>query len=194
MKGEPRRCGWATSPLLVAYHDTEWGVDIPDDRRHFEFLVLEGAQAGLSWVTVLRKRDAYRRAFARFNPARVARFDEAKVGSLMGDAGIIRNGQKIRSAIANARAFLDVQREHGTFDAYLRAFAPPRARRAPRSLSDIPARTPESEALSKDLRGRGFSFVGPVVMYAHMQAVGLVNDHLAACFVRASAGRATAHG
>jgi len=187
------RCGWATSPLLVEYHDREWGVDIADDRRHFEFLILEGAQAGLSWETVLRRRGAYRRAFAGFDPRRVARFDDAKARSLLADAGIIRNRLKIASAIGNARAFLAVAREHGSFDAYLRSFAPRRPRRAPRTLADIPAESPESVALSKDLRRRGFTFVGPVVMYAHMQAVGLVNDHLASCYRRAS-GRGSRGG
>ena len=184
-----KRCDWARGELMAAYHDTEWGLDVADDRRHFEFLVLEGAQAGLSWETVLRKRDAYRKAFAGFDPAKVARFDERRMATLLGDAGIIRNRQKIASAVRNATAFLAVQREFGSFDAYLRRFAPRGRRRAPRTMADLPAKTPESEALSKDLVRRGFSFVGPVVMYAHMQAVGLVNDHVVGCFRRREIGR-----
>ncbi len=187
-----KRCDWARGDLLRPYHDTEWGLDVADDRRHFEFLVLEGAQAGLSWETVLRKRDAYRKAFAGFDPAKVARFDERRMATLLGDAGIIRNRQKIASAVRNATAFLAVQRELGSFDAYLRRFAPRGRRRAPRTMADLPAKTPESEALSKDLVRRGFSFVGPVVMYAHMQAVGLVNDHVVGCFRRREIERARA--
>ena len=183
------RCDWARGDLLTDYHDKEWGVATGDDRRHFEFLVLEGAQAGLSWEIVLRKREGYRRAFARFDPKKVARFDDARVEALLGDAGIIRNRLKIRSAIRNARLFLDIQREFGSFDAYLRGFGRRRRARAPRTIADLPARTPESELLSKDLVRRGFTFVGPVVMYSHLQAVGVVNDHLVGCFRRAEIER-----
>lgn len=156
-------------------------MPLQEDRRHFEFVVLEGAQAGLSWATVLARRAAYRRAFARFDPRKVARFGARDVARLLADPGIIRNRQKIRSAIRNAQAFLEIQREFGSFAEYLRPFAPGR-RKAPRTLADVPARTPESEALSRDLVRRGFTFVGPVIVYAHMQAVGLVNDHVATCF------------
>jgi DNA-3-methyladenine glycosylase I len=179
-----KRCAWAgTDPLYVAYHDEEWGVPVHDDRRLFEFLVLEGAQAGLSWSTILRKRDAYRRAFDRFDPRKVARYDERKIATLLADAGIVRNRAKITSAIKNARAFLDVQAEFGSFDAYQWRFVggrPMRNRR--RAVSDIPARTAESDAMSKDLKSRGFTFVGSTIIYAHMQAVGMVNDHVVDCF------------
>jgi len=178
-----RRCGWARGELMTEYHDREWGVPTHDDRRHFEFLVLEGAQAGLSWDTILRRRDGYRRAFAGFDAAKVARFDARRVQRLLADPGIIRNRLKINAAIRNARLFLDVQREFGDFDTYIRGFAPGRSR-APRRLSDIPAQTAEAVTLSKDLRRRGFTFVGPVIMYAHMQAVGVVNDHVVGCFRR----------
>jgi DNA-3-methyladenine glycosylase I len=179
-----KRCAWAgTDPLYVAYHDEEWGVPVHDDRRLFEFLVLEGAQAGLSWSTILRKRDAYRRAFDRFDPRKVARYDERKIATLLADAGIVRNRAKITSAIKNARAFLDVQAEFGSFDAYQWRFVggrPMRNRR--RAVGDIPARTAESDAMSKDLKSRGFTFVGSTIIYAHMQAVGMVNDHVVDCF------------
>lgn len=179
-----KRCAWSgTDPLLVAYHDEEWGVPVHDDRVLFEFLVLEGAQAGLSWSTILRKRDAYRRAFDRFDPRKVARYDGRKVARLLADVGIVRNRAKIESAIRNARAFLDVQAEFGSFDGYQWRFVggrPIENRR--RAAGEIPARSAESDAMSKDLRSRGFTFVGPTIVYAHMQAVGMVNDHVLDCF------------
>jgi DNA-3-methyladenine glycosylase I len=182
--GEPKRCGWqGNDPLYVAYHDTEWGVPVHDDRLLFEFLVLEGAQAGLSWLTILRKRDNYRRAFAGFDPEKVARFDRRKIERLLADPGIVRNRLKVESAVSNARAFLAVQNEFGSFDAYQWRFVgglPIRNRF--RNLGEVPARTPLSDAFSKDLRGRGFRFVGSTIVYAHMQAVGMVNDHLVGCF------------
>ena len=178
------RCGWAgDDPTYVAYHDREWGVPVYDDQRLFEFLVLEGAQAGLSWITILRKRDAYRRAFAGFDPERVARFNAKKVESLMQDAGIVRNRLKIESAVKNARAFLKLLDELGSFSDYQWGFVdgrPLQNRYA--SMKQIPARTPISDAFSKDLKKRGFTFVGSTIMYAHMQAVGMVNDHIEACF------------
>jgi len=167
---------------MEAYHDTEWGVPVHDDRRHFEFLVLEGAQAGLSWRTVLLRREGYRRAFAGFDPEKVARFTPARIEKLLGDPGIIRNRQKVNSAVANARALLKVRDEIGSFDELVWSFvggAP--IANARKTLKDIPALTPESEALSKELARRGFTFVGPTIMYSHMQACGLVNDHLVAC-------------
>jgi DNA-3-methyladenine glycosylase I len=179
-----KRCAWSGSdPPYVAYHDEEWGVPVHDDRVLFEFLVLEGAQAGLSWSTILRKRDAYRRAFDRFDPRKVARYDRRKVAALLGDAGIVRNRAKIESAIKNAKAFLEVQREFGSFGAYQWRFVdgrPMQTRR--RAIGDVPASTPESDAMSKDLKSRGFSFVGSTIIYAHMQAVGMVNDHVVDCF------------
>jgi DNA-3-methyladenine glycosylase I len=178
------RCDWAgTDPLYVGYHDTEWGVPLHDDRALFEFLVLEGAQAGLSWLTILRRRDNYRRAFAGFDPERVARFDRRRVERLLADASIIRNRQKIESAVGNAKLFLAVQEEFGSFDAYIWRFVDgqPTQNRW-RRLSDLPAKTPASVALSKDLVKRGFRFVGPTICYAHMQATGMVNDHLVGCF------------
>lgn len=173
---------------MRAYHDEEWGTPSHDDRTHFRFLILEGAQAGLSWSLIWSRREGYRRAFADFDPAKVARFDDRRVERILQDDGVVRNRLKISSAIRNAKSFLDVQREFGSFDAYLRRFAPKRSR-APRRLGDLPAKTAESEALSKDLRRRGFAFVGPVVMYSHMQAVGLVNDHVVRCFRRAEIER-----
>ncbi len=180
----PTRCVWCgDDPVYLAYHDEEWGVPVHDDRRLFEFLVLEGAQAGLSWITILKRRPGYRRAFAGFDPARVARYGPRQVERLLADPGIIRNRQKVNSAIRNARAFLEVQAEFGSFDAYLWRFVDGRPRQNRwRGDGDIPAATPESEAFSKDLRQRGFSFVGPTIMYAHMQAVGMVNDHVTGCF------------
>jgi DNA-3-methyladenine glycosylase I len=179
-----KRCAWAgTDPLYVAFHYEVWGVPVHDDRVLFEFLVLEGAQAGLSWITILRKRDAYRRAFDRFDPAKVARYDARKVSSLLGDAGIVRNRAKIESAVRNARAFLRVQEEFGSFDAYQWRFVdgrPVQNRR--RAMKDIPPRTAQSDAFSKDLKERGFNFVGSTIVYAHMQAVGMVNDHVVDCF------------
>jgi DNA-3-methyladenine glycosylase I len=181
---ERKRCGWAgTDPLYVAYHDAEWGVPLHDDHALFEFLVLEGAQAGLSWSTILRKRDAYRRAFDRFDPEKVARYNKRKVSALLADAGIVRNRAKIESAIKNARAFLKVQEEFGSFDAYQWRFVdgrPIQNRR--RAIREIPASTVQSDAMSKDLKSRGFTFVGSTIIYAHMQAVGMVNDHLLDCF------------
>jgi DNA-3-methyladenine glycosylase I len=178
------RCGWAgTDPVYVAYHDEEWGVPVHDDRRLFEFLVLEGAQAGLSWITILRKRASYRRAFAGFDPARVARFDRRTVRALLRNAGLVRNTRKIESAVENAKAFLRVQREFGSFARYVWGFVDESPRRnAWRSLAAVPASTPESVALSRDLRRRGFRFVGPTICYAFMQATGMVNDHLVSCF------------
>jgi DNA-3-methyladenine glycosylase I len=178
------RCAWSgTDALYVAYHDEEWGVPVHDDRMLFEFLVLEGAQAGLSWITILRKRDAYRRAFDRFDPRKIARYDERKVAALLADAGIVRNRAKIESAIKNAKAFLEVQAEFGTFDAYQWRFVDGRpVQNRWRSMKEIPARSEQSDALSKDLKRRGFSFVGSTIVYAHMQAVGMVNDHLVGCF------------
>jgi DNA-3-methyladenine glycosylase I len=181
----PTRCEWARTPLSIAYHDEEWGVPVHDDRVLFEFITLEGAQAGLSWETILRKRDAYREAFAGFDPARVARFTPARVERLLQNPGIVRNRLKVESTVTNARAFLRVQREFGSFDAYLWAFAGGRPRvNDRRSLADIPARTPESDALSKDLLRRDFRFVGSTICYAFMQAVGVVDDHTAGCFRR----------
>jgi len=178
------RCAWAGSdPAMIAYHDEEWGRPVHDDRVLFEFLTLEGAQAGLSWSTILRKREAYRRAFAGFDPAQVARFGAAKVRELLADAGIVRNRLKIESTIANARAFLRVQQGLGSFDRYIWQFvgdAP--LRRVRRSMRDIPAKTRQSDAMSEDLRERGFRFVGSTICYAFMQACGLVDDHLARCF------------
>ncbi len=184
MGADKQRCQWVGShPLEIAYHDTEWGVPVHDDRRLFESLILEGAQAGLSWLTVLKKRESYREAFAGFDPVKIARFDEAKVGKLLGNPGIIRNRLKVRSAIQNARAFLKIQEDDGTFDAYVWRFVEgaPKVNRW-RSLTEIPAQTPESERMSKDLKKRGFNFVGPTICYAFMQAVGLVNDHTVDCY------------
>ena len=176
-----KRCAWARTPLSIAYHDEEWGVPLHDDTRLFEFLVLEGAQAGLSWETILNKRDNYRRAFDGFNPARVARYDERKVAALMDNAGIIRNRLKINSAITNAQAFLEVQREFGTFDEYVWRFVDGKPLRRKRG-QPVAARTPLSDALSKDLSKRGFKFVGSTICYSFMQAVGMVNDHDLNCF------------
>ena len=179
-----KRCAWSgTDPLYIAYHDEEWGVPIHDDRVLFEFLVLEGAQAGLSWSTILRKRDAYRRAFDRFDPRKVARYEKRKVASLLRDAGIVRNRAKIASAIKNAKAFLDVQAEFGSFDAYQWRFVNGRPiQNRWRAEGDIPPRSAHSDAMSDDLKSRGFSFVGSTIIYAHMQAVGMVNDHVVTCF------------
>ncbi|MEN6549727.1 MAG: DNA-3-methyladenine glycosylase I [Armatimonadia bacterium] len=178
------RCPWTgEDPLMLAYHDEEWGVPVHDDRLLFEFLVLEGAQAGLSWSTILRKRGNYRRAFEGFDPAKVAAFDDARVAQLLQDPGIVRNRLKINSAVTNARAVLAIPQEFGSFDAYLWQFVggqPLQPHR--RSLGEIPAQTPESAAMSKALLKRGFKFVGPTICYAFMQAVGMVNDHLTDCF------------
>jgi len=174
------RCAWAgNDPLYVAYHDEEWGVPLHDDRKLFEMLILEGAQAGLSWITILKRREGYRRAFDGFDPAVVASYGEEKMASLLQDTGIIRNRQKVRSAVNNARRFLEVQAEYGSFDAYIWSFVDGKPiRNAWTGMDDIPARTPLSDAVSKDLVKRGFNFVGSTIMYAHMQATGMVNDHI----------------
>jgi DNA-3-methyladenine glycosylase I len=178
-----RRCGWARDELSIAYHDAEWGVPLHDDRLLFEFLILEGAQAGLSWSTILRKRLAYRKAFDRFDPRKVARYNEARVEKLLVNDGIVRNRLKIRAAVRNAAAFLEVQKEFGAFDAYIWQFVGGRpVKNRWRSLADVPARTPQSDAMSRDLTKRGFTFVGSTICYAMMQAVGMVNDHLVDCF------------
>ncbi len=178
------RCAWCgNDPLYVQYHDEEWGVPQHDDRRLFEMLILEGAQAGLNWLTILRKRANYRRAFDDFDPARVAGYDDARVAALLADPGIVRNRLKVAAAVQNATAFLAVQAEFGSFDAYIWRFVGGQPRlNAWRALSDIPAETDESRAMSKDLLKRGFRFVGPTICYAFMQAVGLVNDHTVDCF------------
>lgn len=190
MKSEVIRCAWAgTDPLYHRYHDREWGVPVRSDRRLFEFLVLEGAQAGLAWITILRKRPAYRAAFHDFDHERVARYTERDVKRLLNDAGIVRNELKIRSAIRNAKAFREVRREFGTFSRYMWGFVngkPVQNRR--RSMKDIPPRTEISDALSADLKQRGFNFVGSTIIYAHMQAVGMVNDHVVDCFRYAALG------
>jgi DNA-3-methyladenine glycosylase I len=182
---EKKRCAWAEggNELYVEYHDREWGVPVRDDRKQFEFLILEGAQAGLSWSTVLNKREGYRKAFADFDPVKVARFSEKKIETLIQNPGIIRNRLKITAAVNNARAFLDIQKEFGSFDAYIWAFVggKPLQNRW-RAMVDIPATSRQSDALSKDLKQRGLKFVGSTIMYAHMQAAGLVNDHLISCF------------
>src|SRR5512133_259036 len=177
------RCGWARSDVSVRYHDFEWGVPRHDDRVLFEFLVLEGAQAGLSWDTILRKRENYRAAFAKFDPQKVAKFGQRKIASLMRDEGIVRNRLKIVSATQNAKAFLEVQKEFGSFDRYLWQFVGGKARvNKLRAMDQAPARTEESDAMSKELKKRGFTFVGTTICYAFMQAVGMVNDHLVSCF------------
>jgi DNA-3-methyladenine glycosylase I len=179
-----QRCAWSgADPLMWAYHDQEWGTPVHDERTLFEFLVLEGAQAGLSWMTILRKRENYRLAFDSFDPERVAGFDEERVQRLLGNAGIVRNRRKIEAAIGNARAFLKVQEQFDSFDAYIWQFTNGHTiHNAWQSLSEIPARTQESDAMSKDLVQRGFKFVGPTICYAHMQATGMVNDHTVDCF------------
>ena len=181
---EANRCHWVgADPLYVEYHDVEWGVPLHDDRTLFEFLVLEGAQAGLSWLTVLRKRESYRKAFADFDPEAVARFNRRSVERLLQDPGIVRNRQKVAAAIANARAFLAVQQEFGSFDRYVWRFVDGKPIQGRwRSTRDVPAVTAESQAMSKDLVARGFKFVGPTICYAHMQATGMVNDHQLDCF------------
>jgi DNA-3-methyladenine glycosylase I len=178
-----RRCAWPSTPLDIEYHDSEWGVPVHDERVLFEFLTLEGAQAGLSWSTILRKRDNYRRAFAGFDPGKVARFTPSRIASLMKDEGIVRNRLKIDSTVSNARAFLAVQKEFGSFDRYVWGFVGGKPLQGFRKTSkSIPARTAVSDALSKDLRRRGFRFVGSTICYAFMQATGMVNDHLTSCF------------
>lgn len=180
------RCTWATTDLSIPYHDEEWGRPVHDDRTFFEFLILEGAQAGLSWETILRKRDRYREVFHHFDPERVARITPARVEKLLTDPGIIRNRAKIEATVGNAKAFLKVQREFGSFDTYAWGFVggKPIVNR-PRTSADIPVDSPESHAFSKDLKKRGFRFVGPTIMYAFMQATGMVNDHLQRCETRA---------
>ena len=182
-KRRRKRCAWPSNPLAIEYHDREWGVPVKDDRTLFEFLILEGAQAGLSWDTVLAKREHYRKVFDGFDPARVARYDARKKAKLMLDAGIIRNRAKIEVSVTNAKAFLEVQSEFSSFSKYLWGFVggkPLQGKRKGRG--DVPARTEVSDALSKDLKKRGFKFVGTTIMYAFMQATGMVNDHLASCF------------
>ncbi len=187
------RCSWATTPQMIAYHDTEWGVPQHDDRVLFEFLILEGAQAGLSWSTILAKREAYRRAFSNFNPKSIARYDAAKLKQLMTNAGIVRNRLKISAAIQNARAFLAVQKEFGSFDAYIWQFVNGKPIvNALSASSQLQARTEESDKMSRDLLKRGFKFVGPTICYAFMQAVGMVNDHLVTCFRYAEIKNASA--
>jgi DNA-3-methyladenine glycosylase I len=182
-KAQLIRCAWATNELSIRYHDEEWGVPAHDDRHLFEFIVLEGAQAGLSWDTILKKRENYRAAFDAFNPEPIARYDRRKTQSLLRDPGIVRNRLKIASVVQNAKAFLQVQEEFGSFDRYIWQFVggSPRVNRR-RSLSQVPARTEESDAMSKDLKKRGFTFVGSTICYAFMQAVGMVNDHWVNCF------------
>jgi DNA-3-methyladenine glycosylase I len=178
-----QRCGWARDEAMIAYHDQEWGVPLHDDGALFEFLILEGAQAGLSWSTILRKRPNYRQAFDRFDARKIARYDDAKVAALMENAGIVRNRLKITSTVGNARAFLAVQKEFGSFDAYVWRFVDGRpAQHRWKSPQDVPARTPQSDVMSKDLQKRGFRFVGSTICYAFMQATGMVNDHLIGCF------------
>jgi DNA-3-methyladenine glycosylase I len=189
---QAKRCSWVNvdDQLLLEYHDREWGVPTHDDRRHFEFLVLEAAQAGLSWSIVLKKREGYRRAFSQFDPEKVARYTPARIDKLAADPGIIRNRMKIAAAVKNARAFLAVQKEFGSFDAYCWQFVNGRPQQNRwSSLRQIPATTAESDAFSRDLKRRGFSFVGSTVIYAHMQAVGMVNDHLIDCFRHREVGR-----
>ena len=179
------RCAWAGggNPLMLEYHDREWGVPVHDDRRHFEFLLLEAAQAGLSWAIVLNKREGYRRAFSEFDPEKVARYTKARVERLMADPSIVRNRLKIEAAVRNAKAFLAIQQEFGSFDAYCWRFVDGQPKRNRwKTMKEIPATSPESDAFSKDLKRRGLSFVGSTVVYAHMQAIGMVNDHLVGCF------------
>ena len=184
MVSSVNRCSWSgEDPLYIDYHDKEWGLPLHEDQRLFEMLILEGAQAGLSWSTILRKRESYRQAFDGFDPAKVAGYDETKIQELLANPGIVRNRLKVHAAVGNARAFLRVQQEFGSFNDYLWAFVDgqPLVNRW-RALSEIPAETAESKTLSKDLKARGFKFVGPTIMYAFMQAVGMVNDHLVDCF------------
>jgi DNA-3-methyladenine glycosylase I len=186
-----QRCGWAKGELYVRYHDTEWGVPVHDDRTLFEFLILEGAQAGLSWETILKKRDNYRAAFNDLDASVVAKYQQKKLSKLLADPGIIRNRLKIEAAVKNAKAFLAVRKEFGTFNEYIWQFVGNRpTQNVWRSSSQVPAETPESRAMSKDLRSRGFNFVGPTICYAFMQAVGMVNDHLVKCFRHAELSKA----
>jgi len=178
-----KRCAWITDPLMQRYHDREWGVPVRKDRKHFVFLVLESAQAGLSWRTVLNKRENYRKLFAGFDPVKVAKFGESKIKALLQNAGIIRNRLKIEAAINNARRFLEIQKEFGTFSHYIWGFIGGRTKvNRWKTLKNLPAKTIESDLLSQDLKKRGFKFVGSTVIYSHMQAVGMVNDHVTACF------------
>jgi DNA-3-methyladenine glycosylase I len=180
-----KRCAWVNpeDPLMIEYHDREWGVPVHDDRKHFEFLVLEGAQAGLSWSTILKRREGYRSAFSDFDPDKVARYSVQRIEQLLLNASIIRNRQKLEAAVRNARAFLTLQDEFGSFDSYCWRFVDGRPIvNHRRSTEEVPATSPESDAFSKDLKKRGFSFVGSTIIYAHMQAVGMVNDHLVDCF------------
>ncbi len=178
------RCPWpGNDEIYIKYHDEEWGVPVHDDRKHFEFLVLEGAQAGLSWATILKRRNNYRKAYDNFDPAKVAKYDEAKVEELLANAGIIRNRKKIESSINNARLFLEVQKKFGSFDNYIWSFIDHKpVINSWKTLAEIPAKTELSDRISKDLKKRGFSFVGSTIIYAHIQAIGLVNDHLVSCF------------
>jgi len=185
MDSSKKRCAWVNpdDPLMVDYHDREWGLPVHDDRKHFEFLVLEGAQAGLSWSTILKRREGYRRAFAGFDPEKIARFTDRQIEKLVQDTSIIRNRMKIEASVRNARQFLTIQKEFGSFDGYAWRFVDGRPilnRR--KGMGDIPATSPESDAFSKDLKQRGFGFVGSTIIYSHMQAVGMVNDHLVDCF------------
>lgn len=179
-----QRCGWCgTDPLYVEYHDNEWGIPVHDDRRLFEMLILEGAQAGLNWLTILRKRTNYRKAFSHFDARKIAKYDQAKVAKLLADPGIVRNRLKIAATIRNAQAFLSVQKEFGSFDRYIWQFVGRKPiKNGWKSIKEIPPKTAESDAMSKDLRQRGFTFVGSTICYAFMQAVGMVNDHLVTCF------------
>ena len=178
------RCGWAKSDGMIRYHDEEWGVPLHDDRMLFEFLCLEGAQAGLSWETILKKRENYRRVFDEFRPEIIAKYNQKKLAALLGDAGIVRNRMKIASVVQNAKAFQSVQKEFGSFDEYIWQFAPSKSGKGPKDYRDVPARTEDSDRMSKDLRKRGFGFVGSTICYAFMQAVGIVNDHNQKCFRR----------
>jgi DNA-3-methyladenine glycosylase I len=181
---ERERCPWAQSDIMIRYHDEEWGVPLHDEQGLFEFLCLEGAQAGLSWETILKKRENYRRAFDNFRPQVIAEYRQKRIKELLTDAGIVRNRLKIASVVANAKALVTVQKEFGSFDQYIWQFAPARARKAPKTGRDIPASTPDSDRMSKDLKKRGFTFVGSTICYAFMQAVGIVNDHIQNCFRR----------
>jgi DNA-3-methyladenine glycosylase I len=186
----PNRCAWAEREEMWSYHDEEWGVPVHDDQRHFEFLILEGAQAGLSWSTILNKREGYRRAFAGFDPAKVARFTPARIEKILLDPGIVRNRSKVECAVSNARQFLELVEHEGSFDKFIWSFVggKPTVNRW-RESKQIPATTKESDALAKELKRRGFKFVGSTVMYAHMQACGLINDHLVDCFRYKAVGR-----
>ena len=178
------RCEWAQTEIMIRYHDDEWGAPLHDDQKLFEFLCLEGAQAGLSWETILKKRDNYRRAFDNFQPELVAGYSQKKIDRLLRDSGIVRNRLKITSVVRNAKALLEVQKQFGSFDKYVWQFAPADSRPAPQSIKEVPARTAESDRMSKELKKRGFTFVGSTICYAFMQAVGIVNDHTVKCFRR----------